>query len=164
MYFLIIFSALLLQPAIAQQKTFNWNDTAFEVGNVHHLQNLIYYDAYQLYDSNTWKPYDTLVLFMKAHPNAKIEIDVHTSPQGSYKHNMALSQATAQMVTNYLIKNGVDSVRIVPKGFGSTQPLPGCSANDIAVMKTNVEKEAAYQADRRMLAIILDVHYKRPGH
>jgi outer membrane protein OmpA-like peptidoglycan-associated protein len=95
------------------------------------------------------------VRFMKENPFIKIEFDSHTDPQGSDKHNVVLSQARAQACVDYVKSQGIDSVRLVAKGWGWRRTLPGCNAADIAKMKTNEEKQAAYQADRRMEATII---------
>ena len=68
---------------------------------------------------------------------------------GSEKHNLILSHARAQSCVDYIISQGIDSARLVAKGWGNHKPLPGKSAADIANMKTQQEKEAAWQADRR---------------
>ncbi|HTA82748.1 MAG TPA: OmpA family protein [Bacteroidia bacterium] len=104
-----------------------------------------------------------LVKLLKDNPTIKIELDAHTDPQGSEKHNMPLSQARAQSCVDYLISQGIDSARLKAKGWGFTQTLPGCSAADIAKMKTNEEKQAAYQADRRTEFRVLSFSYVPKG-
>ncbi len=104
-----------------------------------------------------------LVKLLKDNPTIKIELDAHTDPQGSEAHNMPLSQARAQSCVDYLKTQGIDSARLVAKGWGFTQTLPGCSAKDIAKMKTNEEKQAAYQADRRTEFRVLSFNYVPKG-
>jgi outer membrane protein OmpA-like peptidoglycan-associated protein len=78
---------------------------------------------------------------------------VHTDPQGGSSHSHPLSQARAWAVAGALIAKGIDSSRIVAKGWGSTRPL--IPAKKIALMKTSLEKAAAYQIDRRVELVIL---------
>ncbi|HXP48716.1 MAG TPA: OmpA family protein, partial [Bacteroidia bacterium] len=104
-----------------------------------------------------------LVKLLKDNPTIKIQLDAHTDPQGSDKHNLVLSQARAQSCVNYLISQGIDSARLVAKGWGFHQTLPGKSAADIAKMKNNADKQAAYQADRRTEFRVLSFNYVPKG-
>ncbi|WP_333872911.1 OmpA family protein [Methylobacter sp.] len=51
-----------------------------------------------------------------------IEVQGHTSSEGSNAYNMRLSQRRAQSVVNYLKMKGVTN-RLIAKGFGETQPI-----------------------------------------
>jgi outer membrane protein OmpA-like peptidoglycan-associated protein len=136
-------------PLLAQQNHFNWDDTVFVKGAIRNVRVEYDLDAGGLMPSSR----DTLnfvVRFMKQNRAMKIEFDTYTDPRGSDKHNMILSQARSQSCVDYVISQGIDSARLVAKGWGFHKPLPGRSAADIAKMKTQQEKEAAYQADRRM--------------
>jgi len=104
-----------------------------------------------------------LVKLLKDNPTIKIELDAHTDPRGSKKHNDVLSQARAQTCVDYLISQGIDSARLVAKGWGFNKPLPGCSAADIAKMKAQQDKEAAWQADRRTEFRVLSFRYIPKG-
>jgi outer membrane protein OmpA-like peptidoglycan-associated protein len=47
----------------------------------------------------------------------------HTDNQGNSAHNQVLSQDRAASVTTWLKAHGVDPSRLVPQGFGATQPV-----------------------------------------
>ncbi len=66
---------------------------------------------------------DSLVDYLKKHPDLNIEISGHTDKTGSEPHNIQLSEARAQSVANYLTANGIDAGRIIAKGFGSSKPI-----------------------------------------
>jgi len=51
-----------------------------------------------------------------------IEVQGHTSSEGSDAYNMRLSQRRAQSVVNYLKMKGVTN-RLITKGYGETQPV-----------------------------------------
>ena len=53
----------------------------------------------------------------------KIEIQGHTSSEGGYDYNMRLSNARAHTVVQWLVDHGVAAERLVPRGYGLTQPL-----------------------------------------
>jgi len=95
---------------------------------------------------DTLKP---VIQFMKENPSLKIEIDTHMEPCGNDKFCTNLSWGRSRTVADYIIGQGIDSARLVAKGWGWHRTLPGCSSADIAKMKTNEEKIAAYQKDRR---------------
>ena len=62
--------------------------------------------------------------FIKAHPNSRILIEGHTDSVGSASSNLALSQARAQSVRDYLIANfGIEGRKIEAKGYGEERPV-----------------------------------------
>jgi outer membrane protein OmpA-like peptidoglycan-associated protein len=60
---------------------------------------------------------------MKDNSTLKVEIQGHTDSQGNEKFNLKLSQKRAESVRTYLIKKGVASDRMVPKGYGKEVPI-----------------------------------------
>ncbi len=90
-----------------------------------------------------------LVKLLNDNPTICIILDAHTDPQGSYKHNMVLSQARAQACVDYLESQGIDSARLEAKGWGFTRTLPGLDGNSIKKMKTKQMRDSAYALDRR---------------
>lgn len=68
-----------------------------------------------------------LIVFMQDNPALRIELSAHTDTRGSDAHNMKLSQARAQSVVSYLIRNGVSKDRMIAKGYGETKPVNTCT-------------------------------------
>lgn len=58
------------------------------------------------------------------------EVGGHTDRSGNRDTNLALSQARAASVVNYLAAKGVDRTRLTARGYGYDQPLAGRSADD----------------------------------
>jgi len=52
-----------------------------------------------------------------------IELKAHTDYRGSDKDNLKLSQGRANSVVAFLIENGIDKNRLVPKGYGESSPV-----------------------------------------
>ena len=79
-------------------------------------------------DSAKLKPDSTPALeavlgLINNHPGTRWMIAGHTDNQGNSAHNQVLSQDRAASVITWLKTHGVDSSRLVPKGFGATQPV-----------------------------------------
>ncbi|HEX7700757.1 MAG TPA: OmpA family protein [Kofleriaceae bacterium] len=60
---------------------------------------------------------------MADNPKIKVEIGGHTDSVGNDAFNLKLSQLRAESVRTYLIKRGIDSNRMVPKGYGENVPI-----------------------------------------
>ncbi len=60
---------------------------------------------------------------MVDNPTIKVEIGGHTDSVGKDASNLKLSQSRAESVRTYLIKRGIASNRMVPKGFGENVPI-----------------------------------------
>jgi outer membrane protein OmpA-like peptidoglycan-associated protein len=73
-----------------------------------------------------------LLTFMKEYSKAKIELSGHTDRnpdkntpdyESICQQFLELSQKRVDAVANFLIKNGIESERIITKAFGGTKPL-----------------------------------------
>ena len=60
---------------------------------------------------------------LRDNPKLNVEIQGHTDSQGADAFNLKLSEQRAQAVQIYLIKRGVSSDRLVPKGYGESVPI-----------------------------------------
>ena len=56
-------------------------------------------------------------------PKITVEVQGHTDNVGQAAYNQKLSQQRADSVKAYLVKKGIDSSRLVSKGYGMNQPL-----------------------------------------
>ena len=61
---------------------------------------------------------DQLVVFLTDHPERRVEIDGYTDNVGSDSFNLSLSERRADTVRNVLVNRGIDSSRIVTRGYG----------------------------------------------
>lgn len=73
---------------------------------------------------------DSLVKVLTQNPNIVVELASHTDCRATYKYNDTLSQKRAQSVVTYLVDNGIDSLRLVPKGYGERELVNNCSCED----------------------------------
>lgn len=79
-------------------------------------------------DQATLQPKSTkqlqdVVTLMKNQPDLKLEVQGHTDDQGENDYNLVLSQRRAETVVAYLGLFGVESGRLVSKGFGESKPV-----------------------------------------
>lgn len=95
----------------------------YKTGDKAILHN-VYFDAgtSQLTSGST-EVLKELLQFLRSNPTARVEISGHTDNVGSADVNQWLSQRRAESVANWLVKNGVDSARLVAKGYGESFPL-----------------------------------------
>ncbi|MEO9802240.1 MAG: OmpA family protein [Reichenbachiella sp.] len=61
--------------------------------------------------------------FLKYNRTLVVEIAAHTDHVGSLSDNLALSNARAQSVVDFLVSKGADSTRLVAKGYGEVEPI-----------------------------------------
>lgn len=65
---------------------------------------------------------DKLVDLMNANPTYNVVIKGHADRVGSFELNQALSEARAQSVKAYLLKKGIDPLRITTVSYGASFP------------------------------------------
>ena len=97
--------------------------------------------------------YQTLV----DNPTIIIELQAHTDSRGGDKYNLDLSQRRAQACVDYLISKGIPAERMVARGYGESKLR--ITDSQINAMKTNAEKEAAHQKNRRTTFAVLSFDY-----
>lgn len=61
-----------------------------------------------------------LVVMMKDNPEITIELSSHTDVRADHDYNMDLSQRRAKSAVDYIVSQGVESKRLIPKGYGET--------------------------------------------
>lgn len=66
---------------------------------------------------------DNLLDFMNKNATLRIELAGHTDNTGDAEQNKLLSQSRARTVFDYLVVNGVDSVRLRATGYGQDNPI-----------------------------------------
>ena len=66
---------------------------------------------------------NSIVDYLILHPERSVKISGHTDKTGSEGHNLTLSKRRADVVAEYLVRNGVDINRVETFGFGSAKPL-----------------------------------------
>jgi peptidoglycan-associated lipoprotein len=125
-----------------------------------------------LYDLNKWnlKPryqdsLQGLIQTLRDNPNLVIELGSHTDSRDTKEYNDILSLKRARSVVDYLIMRGIDSKRLIARGYGERVPRSlqkdivkdgvlfkkGTTLDGAFIQSLNskAEKEAAYALNRR---------------
>jgi len=93
---------------------------------------------------------EKVIQLMKDYPDLKIEVAGHTDSKGNDAANMKLSQTRSQAVVTALSKKGIDSKRLVAKGYGESMPV---APNNLANGKPDLK---GMQMNRRVELKILE--------
>jgi outer membrane protein OmpA-like peptidoglycan-associated protein len=85
------------------------------------------------YDFNKWfirpeaaKELDKLVQVMREN-SVTVELGSHTDSRGSREYNLDLSQKRAESAVRYIVLQGIESNRILAKGYGESLLVNNCS-------------------------------------
>ena len=86
------------------------------------------------------------------HPEITLEVQGHTDSRGSDRHNMRLSDRRANAVRDYLVGQGIESSRLVARGYGETRPLESNRTRAGRAANRRVEFVRTDEAARRYRA------------
>jgi outer membrane protein OmpA-like peptidoglycan-associated protein/tetratricopeptide (TPR) repeat protein len=94
-----------------------------KVGKKVVLNNILFQTGKSVLTAGSYTELDRLLNIMKENGQIKIEISGHTDNTGSALLNSKLSAARAKTVVDYLIQKGTDPLRMIFRGYGSSQPI-----------------------------------------
>lgn len=90
-------------------------------------------------DPKSFKVLDEVKDTLNAAPDIKIWIEGHTDSKGSDKYNKTLSQKRVDSVRDYLVKVGIATDRLEPKGWGEEKPIDSNKTNEGRANNRRVE-------------------------
>jgi OOP family OmpA-OmpF porin len=94
-----------------------------EIGLTIRLKN-IYFDFNKTtLKSESFVELNKVVNFLDQNPTVEIEMAGHTDSKGTDEYNINLSQGRSQAVVDYLVTQGIEAGRLVPKGYGEGKPI-----------------------------------------
>ncbi len=76
---------------------------------------------------------------LKGNPGLKLEIHGHTDDQGNDDYNMSLSKQRAEAIVSFLLLFGIDTTRLIPKGYGESKPIATNSTEEGRAKNRRVE-------------------------
>jgi len=97
-----------------------------------------------IYNQSEIRPEDEPLLdeaadTLRAHPNVAIYVDGYCDGRGTDDYNKRLSQHRAEAVAKYLVKAGIESSRLVPRGMGKTNFVATNDTEDGRAQNRRVE-------------------------
>jgi peptidoglycan-associated lipoprotein len=81
--------------------------------------------------------------WLKANPNAKVELEGHCDDRGTIEYNLALGSRRAKAAKDYLVTSGIDASRISTISYGKELPL------------CHEQTESCYARNRRVHFVVL---------
>jgi len=91
--------------------------------SIFEIKNLNFKTAKYNIEEKYFQELDNLKSLLVNENEIKIEIAGHTDNNGSELANQLLSENRAKSVKSYLVKNGIDKLRINYVGYGEKQPI-----------------------------------------
>ncbi len=93
-------------------------------GSAQKFNNILFeIDSTQFANQTAVMQLQEIASAMKAKPNLQFLVEGHTCDLGSEGHNHRLSEARADAVRVFLLREGVSSHQILTLGFGETDPF-----------------------------------------
>lgn len=118
-------------------------------GSIIELPNIYYNFNDATLRPDARKDLDLVVSLMKQQPSIKVELRSHTDCRGGDEYNQRLSQSRANGVVEYMVTQGIARNRLVPVGFGESEPRNICQDG---VDCTDQEHARNRRTEVRMLA------------
>ena len=82
---------------------------------------------------------DKLASFLKQFPQRKLLVEGYTDAVGADAYNMELSERRAEAIREALVARGVDTTRVVTKGYGKAYPVADNASVDGRAVNRRVE-------------------------
>lgn len=101
---------------------------------------------------------DSLVITLNRYPKVRIELGSHTDCRADSSYNENLSQRRADSAVAYIIRQGIDSARLVAKGYGESKLVNDCACEGNYVKRQCTEEE--HQMNRRTTVKLLGNDYR----
>jgi OOP family OmpA-OmpF porin len=82
---------------------------------------------------------DEAASLLRTNSGWRVSVDGHTDSTGGDSYNQGLSQRRAESVKRYLVGKGIAESRLVPRGYGESQPVASNSTRDGRALNRRVE-------------------------
>ena len=155
----ILIQILVFIPLLSFGQTFKLTDTIFKVGDLLRTYNIEFDLAKPWLSKDNNKFLDSLSDFMLSNQNIVFEISNHCdSRQWTDQSSFCLTCKRAESIKNYLIEKGVNPAFLISNGYNDSDPI--ISDLEISKLKSEEEKQNAYQINRRSEIKIVEIKKK----
>jgi len=117
----------------------NFKLQPIEVGTTVNLKSVLFERGSSVLLPASYPELDLVVSFLKSNPNVRIELAGHTDNRGVHADNIKLSQDRVNKVKEYLATNGIESKRMVGKGYGGLKPIANNDNEETRKLNRRVE-------------------------
>jgi outer membrane protein OmpA-like peptidoglycan-associated protein len=114
-------------------------EIAVEKGQAIVLEGIYFASGSSKLDPNSEVTLGKVVRTLSENKDIEVEIRGYTDNTGKYEGNVRLSQARAESVKAYLIRNGIDAARIKAQGFGPENPIASNETKDGRAKNRRIE-------------------------
>jgi len=115
-------------PVLQEDEVFSepfWVKIKYEPARKYTLDNVHFDFGKASLRPDSYSELQELADYLQRHTEIKVEIAGHTDNVGNDADNLKLSQQRANAIRDYLVKKGINTNRVTPKGYGATQPIAG---------------------------------------
>lgn len=109
------------------------------VGKVFKLKNVLFKRATSELIDSSYVELDMVFRMMEENPQINIELSGHTDNVGNARKNVQLSQERVEVVKEYLVDKGIDTERIIGRGYGGTMPVASNKTEETRRLNRRVE-------------------------
>lgn len=117
----------------------NFRLQPIEIGTTVRLKNVLFIQSKAELLPESYPELDLVVQFMKANPHIVIELSGHTDNRGSFSQLLSLSSKRVSKVKSYLVSKGIQSKRIIGKGYGGSKPIASNDTEETRMLNRRVE-------------------------
>jgi outer membrane protein OmpA-like peptidoglycan-associated protein len=114
-------------------------EIAVEKGQAIVLEGIFFASGSAKLDPNSETTLNKVVRTLAENTELEVEIRGYTDNKGKYESNVRLSQARAESVKAYLVKNGIAETRIKAQGFGPENPVDTNDTKDGRAKNRRIE-------------------------
>jgi outer membrane protein OmpA-like peptidoglycan-associated protein len=108
---------------LSKGKSAKFDNKQINVGESITLGNILFDQGKADLRNESKVELDKVVAFLKANPNAEIELSGHTSSEGERTYNRSLSYKRVSACKEYIVTKGSTADRIIAIGFGPDRPV-----------------------------------------
>ncbi|MBV6655977.1 MAG: OmpA family protein, partial [Mameliella sp.] len=101
-----------------------------EVGRNIPLNSVVFEEASDHLKPGAYAELNRLLAFLNQHANLVVEVGAHVDQSFSYARALEVTEQRAQVVTGFLIGNGIASKRLESKGYGKAFPAVSPSSSE----------------------------------
>lgn len=90
-------------------------------------------------DGEAMNALESVAVLLRQNPDQVIEVSAHTDSQGTALGNLAVTNARANVVREYLLSKGVNATQVIARGYGSMRPIADNDTDEGRLQNRRIE-------------------------